>query len=139
MRAVTIHAAGDVRVENVADAQLEKPTDAVIKVAAACVCGSDLWPYRSDEEVNPGARMGHEYVGQVTEIGSEVQDIQVGDWVVGSFVASCGKCEICQAGYPSGCLNREFMGGVGTHQECVIASSLPAKTPGSRVFFCFCV
>ncbi|RUP75863.1 IMP dehydrogenase [Corynebacterium propinquum] len=117
MRAVTIHAAGDIRVNNVADAQLEKPTDAVVKVAAACVCGSDLWPYRSDEEVDPGARMGHEYVGQVTEIGAEVQDIQVGDWVVGFFVASCGKCEICQAGYPSGCVNREFMGGVGTQAE----------------------
>ena len=61
--------------------------------------------------------MGHEYVGQVTEIGADVQDIQVGDWVVGSFVASCGKCEICQADYPSGCVNREFMGAVGTQAE----------------------
>ncbi|WIM68337.1 alcohol dehydrogenase catalytic domain-containing protein [Corynebacterium breve] len=117
MRAVIIHGPGDIRVEEVEQDTVENPTDAVIEVKAACVCGSDLWPFRGLEKVDAGARMGHEYVGVVSEIGAEVKNIAVGDWVVGSFVASCGNCEICVDGDPSGCINREFMGGVGTQAE----------------------
>nr|WP_120491815.1 zinc-binding dehydrogenase [Corynebacterium lactis] len=116
MRAVKIFAPGDIRTVDVPRDQVEKPTDAVIRVQAACVCGSDLWAYRGAHEVTE-ARMGHEYVGVVEEVGAEVTTVSPGDWVVGSFVASCGKCEICLAGYPSSCINREFMGGVGTQAE----------------------
>ncbi|MHA2788397.1 alcohol dehydrogenase catalytic domain-containing protein [Corynebacterium sp. S7] len=117
MRAVIIHGPGDIRVEEVAADSIEHPTDAVIEVKAACVCGSDLWRYRGETFIEPGSRMGHEYVGVVTEIGSDVSTVQPGDWVVGSFVASCGVCEICQAGDFSGCINREMLGGVGTQAE----------------------
>ncbi|QNE89920.1 alcohol dehydrogenase catalytic domain-containing protein [Corynebacterium incognita] len=117
MRAVVIHGPREIRVDEVADAALIEPTDAVIEVKAACVCGSDLWPYRGLEDVNAGAQMGHEYVGVVKEIGDDVRQVKVGDWVVGSFVASCGQCEVCQAGYESGCTNRVFMGSVGTQAE----------------------
>lgn len=117
MRAVIIQGPGDVRVEDVERDQITQPTDAVIEVKAACVCGSDLWPFRGLEDVDAGARMGHEYVGVVAEIGDDVRTVQVGDWVVGSFVASCGTCEICAAGDYSGCINREFLGAVGTQAE----------------------
>ncbi len=116
MRAVKIFAPGDIRTVDVERDHIEKPTDAVIRVKAACVCGSDLWAYRGAHEVTE-ARMGHEYVGVVEEIGAEVTSVSPGDWVVGSFVASCGRCEICLAGYPSSCANREFMGGIGTQAE----------------------
>lgn len=117
MRAVVIHAPGDVRVEDVEKPTIAQPTDAIIEVKAACVCGSDLWPYRGAEDVDSGAQMGHEYVGVVSEIGDDVRDVQPGDWVVGSFVASCGTCEICEAGYESGCKDRVFMGSVGTQAD----------------------
>lgn len=116
MRAVKIFAPGDIRTVDVERDRVEKATDAVIRVTATCVCGSDLWAYRGAHKVTE-ARMGHEYVGVVEEVGDEVTTVSPGDWVVGSFVASCGKCETCQAGYPSSCANREFMGGVGTQAE----------------------
>src|SRR5207244_3889465 len=99
MRGVIMHAPGDVRVEERDHPRIVEPTDAVIRVAAACVCGSDLWPYRGVEPVEGPMPMGHEYVGVVEEIGSRVRDVRVGDFVVGSFFASDGTCEICRAGY----------------------------------------
>lgn len=109
MRAVTMYAAGDVRVEDREDPRIEKDTDAIIKVVACCVCGSDLWPYRGIDEADHKV-MGHEFVGEVVEIGSAVRDIKIGDFVVGSFFASCGECEICQAGYHSRCINAVHIG-----------------------------
>ncbi len=104
MRGVVMHAPGDVRVEEREKPTITRPTDAVIRIAATCICGSDLWPYRGANEVDHDP-MGHEYVGVVEEIGAEVQTLKVGDFVVGSFMASDNTCEICQAGYQSRCVH----------------------------------
>jgi threonine dehydrogenase-like Zn-dependent dehydrogenase len=117
LRGVVLHAAGDVRVEQRPDPRIERPTDAVIRLAATCVCGSDLWPYRGIEDVEDPAPMGHEYVGIVEEVGSEVRTIKPGQFVVGSFFASDNTCEICRAGYQSRCVHAEPMGAIGTQAE----------------------
>ncbi|MEZ2390391.1 zinc-dependent alcohol dehydrogenase family protein [bacterium RCC_150] len=111
MRATVIHGPGDVRVEEREKPVIQKPTDAIIKLVAACVCGSDLWPYRGADTVNEPSPMGHEYVGVVDEIGADVKDIKVGEFVVGSFFASDNTCEICRSGYQSGCVQRQGVGG----------------------------
>ncbi|CAL9367076.1 putative zinc-binding alcohol dehydrogenase [Nocardiopsis dassonvillei] len=133
MRAVVMHAPGDVRVENVADAEIVEPTDAVIRVTATCICGSDLWPYRGVEEVNGPTRMGHEYIGVVERTGSGVRDIAVGDFVVGSFVASDNTCEICRAGFQSRCVHQVMMGAIGTQAEYAripLADGTLVRVPG---------
>ncbi|ASU58321.1 zinc-dependent alcohol dehydrogenase family protein [Nocardiopsis dassonvillei] len=133
MRAVVMHGPGDVRVEDVEDPAIIEPTDAVVRVTATCVCGSDLWPYRGVEEVHGPARMGHEYIGVVEQTGSEVRDIEVGDFVVGSFVASDNTCEICRAGYQSRCVHQVMMGGIGTQAEYArvpLADGTLVKVPG---------
>ncbi|MFB6849064.1 zinc-dependent alcohol dehydrogenase family protein [Streptomyces sp. NPDC056373] len=117
MRAAVLHAPGDIRVEEIADPRITAPTDAVIRLKATCVCGSDLWPYRGVESVDGPLPMGHEYVGVVEEVGSDVTSVEPGQFVVGSFVASCGTCEICRSGYPSSCVHRVFMAQVGTQAE----------------------
>jgi threonine dehydrogenase-like Zn-dependent dehydrogenase len=101
MKAAVMHAPGDVRVEERADPQIVEPTDAIIRVSAVCVCGSDLWPYRGIEEYEWPAPMGHEYAGIVEGVGDEVETIKPGQFVVGSFWASDNTCEICRAGYQS--------------------------------------
>ena len=113
MRGVVLHAPGDIRVEERAEPSVVEPTDAVIRVVATCVCGSDLWPYRGVAEMRD-APMGHEYVGVVEEVGPQVRTVGVGDFVVGSFWASDNTCEICRAGYQSHCVNRVLMGSIGT-------------------------
>jgi threonine dehydrogenase-like Zn-dependent dehydrogenase len=133
MRAVVMHAPGDVRVENVENPTIVDATDAIIRVTATCICGSDLWPYRGIEELNGPTRMGHEYVGVVEQIGDAVGDIAVGDLVVGSFVASDNTCEICQAGYQSRCINHYFMTESGTQAELSrvpMADGTLVKVPG---------
>src|SRR4051795_2565935 len=117
MRGVVLHAPGDVRVEERADPRIEQPTDALILVVAACVCVSDLWPYRGVDAVTEPAPMGHEYVGIVEEVGSDVRTVQPGQFVVGSFFASDNTCEICRAGYQSRCVHAELMGALGTQAE----------------------
>ena len=117
MRAVIMHGPGDVRVEEVPRPTIVEPTDAIIRVTAACVCGSDLWPYRGIEPLRRPTRMGHEYIGVVEEVGDAVNDIKVGDFVVGSFVASDGTCEICQAGFESRCIHQVMMGSIGTQAD----------------------
>jgi threonine dehydrogenase-like Zn-dependent dehydrogenase len=117
MRGAVLHAPRDVRVEDRPDPKIEKPTDAVIRVTAACVCGSDLWPYRGIEPMDGPRPMGHEYVGIVEEVGSEVRSLTPGQFVVGSFFASDNTCEICRAGYQSRCLHAEVMGAIGTQAE----------------------
>jgi threonine dehydrogenase-like Zn-dependent dehydrogenase len=106
MRGVVMHAPGDVRVEERDVPTIVEPTDAIIRVSAACICGSDLWPYRGADEVRD-TPMGHEYVGVVEQVGTEVKNVKVGDFVVGSFFASDNTCEICQAGYQTHCINRQ--------------------------------
>ena len=117
MDGAVMYAPGDVRVEKRADPEIIEPTDAVIRVSAACVCGSDLWPYRGVEEMDWPAPMGHEYAGVVEEIGQEVKTVRRGQFVVGSFWASDNTCELCRAGYQSACVNRVPMGMLGAQAE----------------------
>ena len=108
MLGAVLHAPGDVRVEEREDPRIVAPTDAIIRVSAACVCGSDLWPYRGIERISGPSPMGHEYVGIVEEVGSAVRTIRSGQFVVGSFVISDNTCPICRSGYQSSCVNLEF-------------------------------
>lgn len=110
MLATVMYAPGDVRVEDRPDPTIQKPTDAVIRLSATCICGSDLWPYRGADSVDEPLPMGHEYVGIVEEVGSDVTGIAPGQFVVGSFFASDNTCEICRAGYQTSCVNREILG-----------------------------
>src|SRR6266511_2319822 len=112
-----LHGPGDVRVEDREDPRIVAPTDAIIRLSATCVCGSDLWPYRGIEPVQGPARMGHEYVGVGEAVGGAVSRIKSGQFVIGSFFASDTTCEICQAGYQSSCTHREPMGTFGTQAE----------------------
>ena len=133
MRAVIMYGPRDVRVEDRADPVLLKGTDAIIKVSAACVCGSDLWPYRGTDPIGAPTPMGHEYVGVVQQIGDQVKNIQVGDFVVGSFFASDNTCEICAAGYQSRCVHAEPIGAIGTQAELAripLADGTLVATPG---------
>jgi threonine dehydrogenase-like Zn-dependent dehydrogenase len=117
MRGAVLYAPGDIRVEERDDPELVEPTDAILRLSAACVCGSDLWPYRGIEAVQGPSPMGHEYVGIVQEVGSQVQNIRPGQFVVGSFWACDNTCELCQAGYQSACVRREPMGALGAQAE----------------------
>jgi threonine dehydrogenase-like Zn-dependent dehydrogenase len=117
MRQAVMYAPGDVRVEKRDKPTLQRPTDAIIKVSAACVCGSDLWPYRGIQAVRGATPMGHEYVGIVEQVGSEVRDIKPGQFVVGSFMACDNTCEICLAGYQSRCIHVEPVGAGGAQAE----------------------
>src|SRR5438105_5765946 len=117
MRGALLYAPGDVRVEQRDDPKIEQPTDAVIRLSATCVCGSDLWPYRGIEAVHGPAPMGHEYVGIVEDVGADVTNIKPGQFVIGSFFASDNTCEICRAGYQSSCIHRELVGAIGTQAE----------------------
>jgi len=100
-----MYGAGDVRVENVPDAQLIEPTDALVRVTRAGICGSDLWPYKSMEPTDSGRRMGHEFVGIVEAVGSDVRTIKTGDLVVSPFLWSDGSCVFCREGLQSACLH----------------------------------
>ncbi len=117
MRGVVMHAPGDIRVEQREDPRIIHPTDAVIRLSATCVCGSDLWPYRGIESVNGPSPMGHEYAGVVEEVGGEVTSLRPGQFVIGSFFASDNTCEICRAGYQSSCVHREPVGALGAQAE----------------------
>src|SRR5437879_68971 len=117
MRGAVLYAPGDVRLEQRDDPTIMEPTDALIRLSATCICGSDLWPYRGVEAVDGPAPMGHEYVGIVEEVGSAVTTIKPGQFVIGSFFASDNTCEICRAGYQSSCLHRELVGAIGTQAE----------------------
>jgi threonine dehydrogenase-like Zn-dependent dehydrogenase len=112
-----MYTAGDVRVEDRDDPKIIDPTDAIIRLTATCICGSDLWPYRGVEPADHQA-MGHEYLGVIEETGSEVKNVKAGDFVIGSFVISDNTCEICRAGFQSKCVNAEFVAQtVGTQAE----------------------
>ena len=133
MRGVIMHTPGDVRVEDRDMPTIEQPTDAIIRVTATCICGSDLWPYRGVEPVDR-TPMGHEYVGVVSEVGADVKNVKVGDFVVGSFVASDNTCEICRAGYQSRCVHNVMMGSIGTQAEYAripLADGTLVPTPGT--------
>jgi hypothetical protein len=106
-----MYGAGDVRVENVPDARIIEPTDALLRVTRACICGSDLWPYKQMERSQRGRRMGHEFIGVVEAVGADVRKIKVGNVVVAPFLWSDGTCVFCQEGLPSSCLHGGGWGG----------------------------
>ncbi len=112
-----MYAPGDVRVEERGDPEIIDPADAIIKIAATSVCGSDLWPYRGLEPVDGPVPMGHEYAGVVEETGRDVRNIKPGQFVVGSFFASDNTCEICLAGYQSRCAHAEYVGAGGAQAQ----------------------
>src|SRR4051812_149123 len=110
MLATLMYAAGDVRVEDVPDPKILEPTDAIVRVTRSCICGSDLWPYKTMPENPDGSRMGHEFVGVVEDIGADVTGVKRGDVVVAPFVWSDGSCEFCHAGLHTSCLHGGFWG-----------------------------
>src|SRR5437773_3926000 len=111
MRVSVLYGPRDVRFEERDTPQITQPTDAVIRLSATCVCGSDLWPYRGIQAVPEPTPMGHEYCGIVEEVGRDVTKIKTGQFVIGSFFASDNTCPNCQAGYQSSCQHRELVGG----------------------------
>jgi threonine dehydrogenase-like Zn-dependent dehydrogenase len=113
MQGTVLHAPYDIRYVEREDPRIIDPTDAIIRMSATCVCGSDLWPYRGIAPITEPAPMGHEYCGIVEEVGSKVTTINPGQFVVGSFVASDNTCPICQAGYQSRCVHAESIGALG--------------------------
>ena len=113
MRGAVLHAPGDIRFEERAIPSILEPTDAIIRISAACVCGSDLWPYRGIQKIDGPTPMGHEYCGIVEEVGSAVKHVEIGQFVFGSFFASDNTCPICRAGYQSRCVRAVSMGTLG--------------------------
>jgi threonine dehydrogenase-like Zn-dependent dehydrogenase len=109
MRGTVLYGPRDVRFEDRETPRIEQPTDAVIRIVATCVCGSDLWPYRGLQPINGPTPMGHEYCGVVEEVGSAVKSVKPGRFVIGSFATSDNTCPNCQYGYQSSCQRREFI------------------------------
>ncbi|AKU15694.1 zinc-binding dehydrogenase [Luteipulveratus mongoliensis] len=110
MKATLIHGPGDIRLEDVPDPTLVQDTDAVVRVVAACVCGSDLWPYRGENPVHEPRRIGHEFVGVVEEAGAGVRSLKAGDFVIAPFMYSDNTCPNCEAGIQSACVAGGFWG-----------------------------
>ncbi len=111
MRATVMYGSGDVRIEHVPDAHIIKPTDALVTITRACICGSDLWPYQQMKPSEIGNRMGHEFIGIVEAVGTEVRRVKPGDLVVAPFAWSDGTCIFCQGGLHTSCLHGGFWGG----------------------------
>ncbi|WP_449394880.1 zinc-dependent alcohol dehydrogenase family protein [Devosia riboflavina] len=111
MLATMLYAPGDVRVEQRDEPVIQKPTDAIIRLTATCICGSDLWPFRGLNDISNPMAMGHEYCGVVVAVGSDVKTVKPGQFVVGSFVLSDNTCPHCRHGFQSSCEQREFMTG----------------------------
>ncbi|HEY6595085.1 MAG TPA: zinc-dependent alcohol dehydrogenase family protein [Asanoa sp.] len=117
MRGAVMYAPGDVRVEDRPDPQIRTATDAIVRLSATCICGSDLWPYRGADPIDRPSPMGHEYAGIVEEVGAEVTTIKPGQFVVGSFFASDNTCAICRAGYQTSCIYGEGVGAEGAQAQ----------------------
>jgi threonine dehydrogenase-like Zn-dependent dehydrogenase len=131
MRGAVIHGKGDVRFEERADPTIIKPTDAVIRMSATCVCGSDLWNYRGISPVKEPTPFGHEYCGIVEEVGSAVMSVKRGQFVIGSFFASDNTCPNCQAGYQTSCQHREVViGAQAPLLRVPLADGTLVATPG---------
>src|SRR3954470_12130448 len=114
MRATLMYAAGDVRVEDVQDPSIVEPTDAIIRITSACICGSDLWPYADLEPTTTGRPMGHEAIGVVEDVGTDVRTIKRGDLVVMPFAFSDGTCAFCHEGLQTACVHGGFFDGLAT-------------------------
>src|ERR687893_123863 len=113
MKATVMYEAGDVRIEDVPDPSIVEPTDALIRVTRACICGSDLHPYHQMERSETGTRMGHEAIGVVEAVGDDVRAVKAGDVVVMPFAYSDGTCEFCREGLPTSCVHAGFFGNPG--------------------------
>jgi threonine dehydrogenase-like Zn-dependent dehydrogenase len=125
MRATVMHAAGDVRIEDVPDPSIVDPTDTIIRVTRACICGSDLWPYASMEPSETGQSMGHEAIGIVDDVGADVRTIKRGDLVVVPFASSDGTCVFCREGLPTACIHVGFFGNNGLNGAQAEALRVP--------------
>ncbi|SDZ52154.1 zinc-dependent alcohol dehydrogenase family protein [Herbiconiux ginsengi] len=138
MRALVFNAAFDVTVEEVPDPEIQASTDAVVRVVATCVCGSDLWYYRGVSDRRPGSRIGHEFVGVVEAVGTDVGTVAVGDFVIAPFMYSDGTCPHCLHGVPSSCLHGGFWGthgndgGQGEFVRVPLADGTLVVVPGGR-------
>ncbi|ATL69103.1 zinc-dependent alcohol dehydrogenase family protein [Nocardia terpenica] len=131
MRGTVIHAPGDVRLETLPDPEIVAATDAIVRIVATCVCGSDLWPYRGANEIAGPQPIGHEYVGVVEEVGSDVTGVRPGQFVIGSFVASDNTCPHCRFGYQTSCQHREFVNGCQSEYVRIpLADGTLVATPG---------
>ena len=131
MRATVIHAPHDIRLDEVADPAIVEPTDAIIRLSATCVCGSDLWSYRGINDIAKPIAIGHEYVGVVEEVGSAVQTVRPGQFVVGSFLASDNTCEICLSGYQTGCVHlTRVLGAQAEYLRVPLADGTLVAAPG---------
>jgi len=106
-----MYGAGDVRVESVPNPTIQEPTDAIVRIVAGCICGSDLWPFASRKPTETGSRMGHEFVGIVEELGSATSGLNIGDFVIAPFVASDGTCDFCLEGLQTSCRHGGHWGG----------------------------
>src|SRR5436190_4084084 len=113
MRATIMYRAGDVRVENIPDAAIEKSTDALVRITRACICGSDLWPYKDLAPTENGRAMGHEAIGIVEAVGDDVRKVKKGDFVVMPFAYSDGECPFCHEGLQTSCVHGGFFGNGG--------------------------
>ena len=111
MRGTVMYGPGDVRLETVDDPEIAEPTDAILRLSASCICGSDLWPYRGIQPLDGPTPMGHEYCGVVEEVGSEVRSVEKGQFVIGSFFFSDNTCPHCRHGYQPSCVNSEGVSG----------------------------
>ena len=138
MKVSVMHGPRDVRFEEREYPKIIKPTDAIIKISATCVCGSDLWPYRGINPITQPTPMGHEYCGIVEEVGNAVTSVRRGQFVIGSFFASDNTCPTCQIGYQSSCQHRELIGGAQApflrvpHADGTLVAT-PAVPSGSQI------
>jgi len=131
MRVTTIHAPRDIRLEERDIPRIEEPTDAIVRVTASCICGSDLWSYRGENKIEPGSPIGHEIVVVVEEVGSEVSSFRPGDFVIAPFVHCDNACPHCRAGITSACVNQGFtVGGQGEYTLVHQADGSLVKTDG---------
>jgi len=131
MRVTTIHAPGDIRLEDRPVPTIDRPTEAIVKVVAACVCGSDLWPYRGENEIDPGSPIGHEMIGVVEEVGAAVRNFKPGDFVIAPFVHCDNTCPHCAAGMTSVCQDGGFTnGGQAEYAKVHQADGSLVKTDG---------
>src|SRR5919112_3916431 len=131
MRVTTLHGTRDIRLEDRPDLTIDAPTDAIIRVVAACICGSDLWPYRGENDITPGDPIGHEIVGVVEEVGTDVRDFTAGDFVVVPFCHCDNRCPVCRKGMQAGCQNLGFtVGGQADLARVTQADGSMVKTPG---------
>jgi threonine dehydrogenase-like Zn-dependent dehydrogenase len=140
VKATLIHGTRDIRLEEVPDPSIQLPTDAVVRVVAACVCGSDLWPYRGVRETKQPTRIGHELIGVVEEVGSDVRTVRAGDFVISPFALSDGTCRHCQNGVHTSCERGAWFGskdsegflvdgGQGQYVRIALADGSLVKTP----------